>query len=331
VLLLSGLLAPPAQSLAQPGGPLPPPSCLDRTVVNSMSVDRRSTLGGTALDRVRFSWNITKGCADLELWVAGRFVAGVGSMDVSVPTSRRLTITAKLPGCCSTTFRGPFVLAARFVHYAERSDGSLGTGQPRPSSGSATTDAAARAVLESMRPSYRASYDGKRVEIHVLPRGHRFGELPPWDETDFVSEPGGLGSSREDAVLDEHGWWGPGASVHSVGIGAGSGSYAVTHELGHAALLHAGSSVDLETRTAFGRRRSLTPRPEFVGCASGDDYGATNHHEYWAEGTAALFDVGIPCPISSVTPRPDPDQYTPEYLATTDPALDHALRQVFDV
>ena len=295
-----------------------------------MSVNRRSTLGSTALDRVRFSWNITKGCADLELWVAGRFVAGVGSMDVSVTTSRRLTVRASIPGCCSTTFNGPFVLAGRFIHYAERADGSLGTGQPRPSSGSATTDAAARDVLESMRPSYRAAYNGKRVEIHVLPPGHSFSELPPWDETDRPSEAGGLGHSSENAVLDEHGWWGPGASVHSVGIGAGSGSYAVTHELGHAVLLHAGQNVDLETRTAFGRRRSLTPTPEFVGCASGDDYGATNYHEYWAEGTAALFDLGFPCPISQ-GPQPDPDQYTREYLAATDLALDRALRRVFDV
>jgi hypothetical protein len=332
VVSLMSVSALPADAIPPPGGE---PVCLANTVVNSMSVNRRSTFGGAALDKVRFSWNITKGCSSLELRVGGQLVSAVGSMEVSVPTSRRLSVQGQILGCCSATWYGPFVLAGRFIHYSERAGGSLNPGQPQATSGRANVDAAAREVVESLHPEYRNHFAGRRIEIHILPTGHSFDELPPWDENGADPGVGGLGNASDDQVEDEHGWWGPGLGVHSVGITATSGPYAVSHELGHAVLFHAPDVAPDVFATWFPRRmvctvgggcRPRTPQPEWVGCVSGDDYGGTNSQEYWAEGTVALFESGQPCPLA-----PDPNQYSQEYLAETDPQLDQLLRRVFDV
>jgi hypothetical protein len=333
LMSLTTVLALPAGAIPPPGDPgdPPEPTCIANTRVNSMSVNRRSTLG---VNKVQFSWNITKGCSALALSVGGQPVPAVGSIDVSVPTSRRLSVSGQVIGCCSATWHGPFVLAGRFIHYTERANGTLSAGQAQASSGSATTDAAARNVVESMRPGYMDNFTGKRLEIHILPNGHHFRELPPWDNTGSQHDnSAGIGNSSKDAYQDQHGWWGPGPDVHSVGIVEGAGLHTVTHELGHAVLHHAGDDVLREVTRSWA---ALTLSAvfgvdvEWVGCGRGDDYGATNTQEYWAEGTAALFDIDAAC-SSTLPPLPDPHQYTQDYLTETDPALDIQLRLVFDV
>jgi hypothetical protein len=337
-------------TFASPAGAIPPDddfpptdsSCLERTVVNSLSVNRPSTLGSTSLDTVTFSWNISRGCPGLRLSVDGVSVSDAGSRQVKVPLSRRLTVRGSIVGSgSSATWYGPFVMAGRFIRYPVRSNGTLGAGQPQAASGDAVTDAAARRVVESVRSPYREHFAGKRIEIHLLPRGHRFSELPPWDESPSSNDAFGLGSSNEDAVHDANGWWGPGPDVHSVGITVGGGAHVVTHELGHAVLLHAGSALSNEVALAWvahgwcpgGEGCSPTaPEPKWIGCLGGDDYGGTNPHEYWAEGAAALLmNQPGPCPPVVISPQPDPNQYTRQYLAANDPGLDRLLRRVFAV
>jgi hypothetical protein len=329
-------------AVGSPANAIPPPddpACLANTVVNSMSVNRRSTIGAAGLDRVRFSWNLTKGCPNLDLRVDGQRVGAVGSMDVTVSASRRLSVRGQVLGCCSATWHGPFVLAGRFIRYSERADGSLAPGQAQPRSGSAVVDAAAREVVESLRPAYRDRFAGRRIEIHVLPQGHAFTELPPWDEEGANGDAYGLGSAADDLYQDDDGLWGPGRYVHSIGITAGSGAHTVTHELGHAVLFHTDDDLVTDNGIAWVAHgwcpggegcNPTAPEPEWVGCLGGDDYGATNPHEYWAEGTAALFEVGGQCPFSPVPPQPDPNQYTQDYLFDIDPQLGEVLRRVFD-
>jgi hypothetical protein len=321
LVALTAALAQPVGAIPPPGDPgegPPVPPCIANTRVNSMSVNQRSTFG---VSTVRFSWDITKGCGGMALSVDGQPVAAKGSINVSVATTRRLTVRGQF-GNGSATFYGPWVLAGRFVVYSSQ-NGSLGPGQVRASSGNADVDAGARRLTEALRTAQLDNFAGKRVDVHVFPGSHNINELPPWDEEPAENFANFCGKARSDED-------GPDRYSIAVRINPNTGCIprkTVTHELGHAVLAHVDADIREEATQAHATRAFATllaiflelDLPPWVGCD--DTYSASTVHEYWAEGTAALFDTTSSCG----------GEYTPDFLAETDSPLDHALRRAFDV
>jgi hypothetical protein len=306
-----------------PGPGTPGQQCLERTRAKSSSVDQRTTFG---VETVRYSWNIEPGCSGLRFTVAGKSVGPKGSMDVSVPTSRYLSVRGSLFGAGSGEWGRQFVLAGRFVSYTVASNGAL-VPHTSASSGSTTHDRVAKEVAEAVRPQYLGRFNGKVLQIHRIPSDRMVTDLPPWDHLD-PTDP-------TDNPSDGNRTWGDlrglsharhGATGLAIAVGVERGAYTVAHELAHV-VLSVGApdlveDVDL-LRAAQFWALILGGDTNPVGCDN--TYSLSSVDEYWAEGAAALFNTQEACsppPVFST-------EYTPTFLKLENAQLYDLLRRVF--
>ncbi|WP_349696600.1 hypothetical protein [Actinopolymorpha sp. B17G11] len=276
---------------------------------------------------MRYSWNIEPGCGGLTFSVSGQPVGPKGSMQVSVPTSRYLSVRGSLPGTGSGEWGRQFVLAGRIVIYTESSNGEL-IAHPGASSGITSHDAMVKEVAESVKPQHVSGFEGKVLEIHRIPSDRQVTDLPPWDHLDP--------DEKTDSPSDGDRTWGDlrglshsrsGRTGIAIAVGQERTVYTVTHELGHVVLsLGApelmGEVDQLRAAQVFALIFGGDTEP--VGCD--DTYALSTVDEYWAEGTAALFDTREACsppPVFST-------EYTPSFLRTENVQLYDLLRRVYN-
>ncbi len=312
-----------------PGGPdgpgplTPGQQCLERTRAKSSSVDQRTTFG---VEKVRYSWDIEPGCSGLRFTVAGQQVAPKGSMEVSVPTSRHLSVRGSLSGTGGGEWGRQFVLAGRFVSYTVAGDGTL-VAQSTALSGTTAHDITAKKVAEAVRPQYLSRFNGKVLEIHRIPTNRKLTDLPPWRHLD-PAEP-------TDNPSDGARTWGDlrgishasnGSTGIAVAVGQERGAHVVAHEMGHV-LLSVGAPELLDDadnlRAAQAWALIFGGDTNPVGCDNA--YSLSNADEYWAEGVSALFDTKEACSPPPVFGT----EYTPAFLRTENKLLYDLLRRVF--
>jgi hypothetical protein len=299
--------------------------CLERTTVSS-SVNRHSTFG---VNTVRYSWNVTPGCGGLVYFVNGQEVGKSGSANISVPTSRYLSIRIRV-GRFGTTFGDfgrQFVLAGRFVTYTPGL-------QPRVQSTSGAGsqfDATARRVTEAVKTKFMDDFVGKRLEIHEAPPGVDLTSLPPFDFLDPTAPTENPGDGNETngdfrgySAVDN------GPTGFALAVESGIGTDVLAHELGHAVLEKASEAgeristsgprlVDELERARLAKRASGT---NTVSCR--DSYALSTKGEYFAEGTAAaLGDELALCGVSHA------DELTRPFLTSHDRRLDCLVRVVY--
>ncbi len=296
--------------------------CLERTRV-STSVDKHVTFG----ESVRYSWNIDPGCSGLVFTVNGQQVGLTGSMQVSVPTSRNLSVRGSLFGTGSGEWGRQFVLAGRFVNYVESSNGGL-VARSEASSGNTIRDAMAKEVMEAVKPQYLSGFDGRMLEIHQIPPDRKLTDLRPWSHLDP--------DERTDNAADGDRTWSDmrgialytsGTTAAAVAMGEERNAHTVAHELGHV-VLSVGASELIEDADQLRAIQVLAPifgsDSEPVGCD--DDYVLSNVDEYWAEATAALFNTQEAC-----SPPPSfSTEYTPAFLKAANEPLYDLVRRVYD-
>jgi hypothetical protein len=327
VAALAAFAAPaaaiPPGDPGDPGPGTPGQQCLERTRATSTSVNQRTTFG---VETVRYSWNIDPGCSGLRFSVAGKPVGPKGSMEVSVPTSRYLSVRGSLLGTGSGEWGRQFVLAGRFVSYTVASNGAL-VPHSSASSGDTAHDLTAKKVAEAVRPQYLGRFNGKVLQIHRIPSNRKVTDLPPWDHldpTDPTDNPSDGGRTWGDLRGISHAT--NGSTGLAIAVGEERPAYTVAHELGHV-MLSVGApelidDVDL-VRAAQAWALIFGADTEPVGCD--DSYSLSSVDEYWAEGTAALFNTQEACsppPVFST-------EYTPAFLKLENPQLYDSLRRVF--
>lgn len=181
-------------------------------------------------------------------------------------------------------------------------------------------------VLGSVSTSVKANLRGKNLEVHLIPEQVSLTTLPLWrylqgQETCGSgtcrpwSEVRGVGNSNSPLLP---------ANTIAIAVGeemmfrrsapSGENGYTLVHELGHAVLIHGAPAEYPNVEAA--RQASIARGRTSVILRNG-----YNKHEYFAEGTAALFDVSG----NDLFTR----EYTPEFLAEREAELLTVLRRVY--
>ncbi|MFC8016274.1 hypothetical protein [Streptomyces cinereoruber] len=181
-------------------------------------------------------------------------------------------------------------------------------------------------IFGSLMESRKRQLVGKAVEVQIFPSTKKLTDLPDFadldDENtggeadrDYSSLPGTGGILIEgtnriatpiSAVeLDER------SDDADYPIG-----YVLTHELGHTVLDFA--APDLEPKIDELRKSRIAAQQDFLGT---DSYTRSTVDEYWAEGTAALFNT----PIAELYIN----EYTGKWLTDNDAKLLAQLKSVY--
>lgn len=190
-------------------------------------------------------------------------------------------------------------------------------------------------VLDHVVPANRESMMDSEIRIHVVPRDRNVTDLDPWEHLRGVPVPGG--SAVDARTYDDVRGIGPAVcsdGLLEIGIAEEQvvdftdGTYPspppddlgrnLVHELGHAVecALTADQRAALTSSYAAARQRS----PEGI-VGRYPAYSVANQREYFAEGTAAWFELG----------HDDGSTYRRSWLADHDPALHGLLADVYAV
>ena len=211
-----------------------------------------------------------------------------------------------------------FVIAGRFVKYPAGSGGAL-TPTTIVSSGYQPIDEMANRVLGSVKPLYASRFNGRLVQVHLIPVDRQLTDLPTWSNLDpdaLTTHP--ADGDRTWSEVRGLASWSRTTTAIPVAVGAEQSRDA--YELGHLALrIGAPELVDDAEylRDVLVLALILGGHPNAIGCD--DAYPTSDVDEYWAEGTAAFFDARGRC-----------SEYTPGILQGNDPNLYDLQRRVYN-
>jgi hypothetical protein len=307
--------------------PVPTPEPGDPTPVVCVSVTKANSFtatGGPFEDATKLTWSVAKGCTDVTIKLNGQVVAASGTKTVDPAVATEYKLSASL-GTNVKTLGTQVALAADIVSYAL---GRGGLAPVRNSTGEHELEAMAwtHDILGAVSTSVKSKLLGKNLEVHLIPKEVSLTSLPLWRYLQGEehcgsgtcvpwSETRGVGNSTSPLLP---------ANTIAIAVGeelmfrrsspSGENGYTLVHELGHAVLIHGASAEYANVEAA--RQASIARGRSSVILRNG-----YNKHEYFAEGTAALFDVSG----NDLFTR----EYTPEFLAEREPELNNILRRVY--
>lgn len=321
----------------EPQVPIPSPAvCLALTRVNHLTATGGPFAGGT-----KITWNVnvnaTPACS-VTLRLRGEVVPASGSRIVDPDKGDEYPLTASMGGL-SKQLGTQVVLGGDVFRYARGRGGLI----PVKDSTTPQPTEARRIAAQITTPLSTAAKRrllGKRIEVHLIPASTPLTALPPWRYLSGRSTCGDVEPVESPAPGDEcpsTPWAEKRGAGDSKDVGAdrvvvaageetllnnparryGPG-YVLAHELGHLVLTHAApaESVGVESaRHALRERERLGE--QFVDTISRNSYNA---HEYFADGTAALFGYRF---SDASTP------YTPDALSRRHPELLNIVRRVY--
>ncbi len=303
-----------------PEPPDPTPAlCMSRTVLNSFTA-----AGGPFEDRTTLAWSVARACPEVTIKLNGAIVAPSGTKTVDPPVATEYKLTASL-GTSTKTLGARVALAADIVSYVQ---GRGGLAPIRNSTGEHEVEAMrwTHEVLGSVSTAVEAKLLGKNLEVHLIPEHLSLTTLPLWRYLQGEehcgsgtctpwSETRGVGNSTSPLLP---------ANTIAIAVGeemmfrrsapSGENGYTLVHELGHAVLIHGAPGEYANVEAA--RQASIARGRTSVILRNG-----YNKQEYFAEGTAALFDVSG----NDLFTR----EYTPGFLAEREPELLTILRRVY--
>jgi len=304
--------------IPEPGEPTPT-ICVSQTTLTSFA-----SSGGPFEDGTKLSWSVAKACTDVTITLNGQLVAASGTKTVDPKVATEYKLAAAL-GTTTKTLGAQVALAADVVSYEQ---GRGGLAPIRNSTGEHELEAMewTHDVLGSVSGTVKKNLLGKNVEVHLIPEQVSLTRLPLWQYLEgeehcgsgtcrLWSETRGVGNSNSPLLP---------ANTIALAVGeelmfrrsspSGEDGYTLVHELGHSVLIHGAPAEYANVEAA--RQASIARGRTSVILRNG-----YNKHEYFAEGTAALFDVSG----NDLFTR----EYTPTFLAEREPELLTVLRRVY--
>ncbi len=304
----------------EPGEPPPPAVCITETKLTSFT-----SSGGPFEDGTKLTWSVAKRCSTVTITLNGQVVAASGTKAVDPQVGTQYKLTASL-GTTAKTLGTQVAVAADVVSYVQSARGGLvpfrnTTGEHEVAAMAWTHD-----ILGTVSTSVKSKLLGKNLEVHLIPDNASLTTLPYWRYLQGVEncEGGpcrpysgirGVGDSKSPLLP---------ANTIAIAVGeermfrrsspSGEDGYTLVHELGHSVLIHGAPAEYANVEAA--RQASIAR-----GRTSHILRNGYNEDEYFAEGSAALFDVSG----NDLFTR----EYTPGFLADREPELLTILRRVY--
>jgi hypothetical protein len=313
-----------------PIDPGPDPAECVRNSHGSITAPRVWGAGST----VKVSWSATPGCEEVYFTLNGSTVSASGYKYLTLSSTTKYTLMARMirddGSVAVATMDADTVAARRVVSYLVRSDGSLvvdtSLSVPKWRTISRTD-----AVISEVTEMRRRNFIGKIAEVHIIPTNADLTDLP--DFAHLKGKTSSDGRLYDDirgislGVIGGEGLVAVGAE-EMTGIpdyaGSYTAGYVLTHELGHLVLDGFASDFKPAPYGDGSLNAALDAQKSVNGDFLGDDaYTSSTVGEYWADGTAAVFDTAYGPAYEY--------EYTQAWLRTNDKGLYDLECSVYDI
>ncbi|GAA0408972.1 hypothetical protein Acor_75330 [Acrocarpospora corrugata] len=306
-------------------------SCLATTKVNTFVAIGSPFGGGTTL-----SWNVTPGCPGVAVVLLGGVgengsVGANGKVVKNPATTTEYRLFATTGTLLTKQLGSQVVLAGKSIGYKM----TYGL-QSFPASGAEgeAANAIANKITRSFSDVTKRTFLGRALEVHIIPVNMKLTQLPPWANLTGTTCGNDPTCVADRNWSDVRGYGGTPIGTDRLAIAVGAEQlvavannpwknthrlgHVLAHELGHVPHQLAAEPLKNAVRHALIVRKATGG--EFIG---NEDYTRSSPEEYWAEGTAALFNY----PISDLGEHPE--EFTGYWLKQNDPTLFKLLSTVY--